>query len=139
MRRVDVVYCFIYDEVTKKILMVHNGDVDTWSMPGGAVEEGETLEQAAVREVFEETGLEVRIQNVVAVNECLFEEKKEHAIFFTFKADIIGGEIAITRPDEISVVEWVSVERANELMPYHKDGVEELLISSSKYLFQGIV
>ncbi len=44
-------------------------------MPGGAVEEGETLEQAAIREVYEETNLLVNIKDIVAVNECIFQDR----------------------------------------------------------------
>lgn len=55
--------------------MVYNKDVDSWSMPGGAVENNETLEQAAKREVLEETGLVVEIEDVAAVNECFFKKK----------------------------------------------------------------
>ena len=50
MIRVDVVYAFIYKEDEKKILMVNNKG-GGWSLPGGAVEQGETLEQAVIREV----------------------------------------------------------------------------------------
>lgn len=137
MERVNVVYCLIYNAETEQILMVHNADVDSWSMPGGAVEDNETLEQAAIREVMEETGLVVEINDVVAINECIFNKKNEHAIFITFRANIVGGEISISDYDEISTIKWVDIPTANKLMPYHKYGINKLIRNSSTYYFQG--
>lgn len=137
MKRVNVVYCLIYDEENEQVLMVHNKDVNSWSMPGGAVEDEETLEQAAIREVKEETGLQVEISDVVAVNECLFTKNNEHAIFITFKAKIIGGKISIESPNEISTITWLDIPTADKLMPYHKCGVSKLIHNSSTYNFQG--
>lgn len=135
MIRVDVAYAFIYKEDEKKILMVNNKG-GGWSLPGGAVEQGETLEQAVIREAKEETGLTIEVGEIIAVNEAIFKEKGHHALFITFKAKIIEGEISIKNKDEISEIEWVNIQRANELMPYHPNGVESLLKASSPYTFQ---
>jgi 8-oxo-dGTP diphosphatase len=139
LKRVDVAYCLIYNEETEQVLMVHNKDVNTWSMPGGAVEDDETLEQAALREVKEETGLLVEINDVVAINECFFKRNNEHALFVTFRAKIIGGKISIENPNEISTITWVDILSADKLMPYHKCGVSKLIRNSSTYYFQGQV
>lgn len=42
-----------------RVLMQHRGDNDLWGLPGGAVELGETVEETAIREVLEETGLNI--------------------------------------------------------------------------------
>lgn len=136
MRKVDVAYCLISND-RNQILMVYNGDVDSWSMPGGLVEEGETIEQAAIREVYEETGLEVEINNMLAINECQSINKNEHAIFFTVGASIKGGSIEILNPNEITVVKWMDIEEADLLMLYHKDGISSIINCNAKYIDQG--
>lgn len=136
MFRVDVVYAFIYKEEEKKILMVNNKG-EGWSLPGGAVEKMETLEQAVIREVKEETNLIIEIDEILAVNEAFFESKKHHALFITFKATIIESEISIMDKEEITEIAWIDIEEANELMPYYPNGVSSLLKNSSVYTFQG--
>lgn len=137
LKSVKAVYALIYNKDSNEVLMVYNKDSNGWSMPGGAVEENETLEEATIREVQEETGLLVRVGDVVAVNERFFQEKNEHAIFITFNAEIIGGEISIERPDEISKIKWVDIHTADKLMPYHKEGINKLKRNSARYCFQG--
>jgi mutator protein MutT len=58
-----------------QVILVRRGSPPSygaWSLPGGAVEVGETLEEAVVREVAEEIGLEVTAEEVVAVLERIF-------------------------------------------------------------------
>lgn len=137
MKRVNAVYALLYNKDNNQVLMVNNKDNNSWTLPGGAVEDNETLEQAIIREVQEETGLLVKVGDIVSINERFFEEDKIHAIFFTFSAEIIGGNISIQYPDEISKIEWVDINIANELMPYHKEGINKLLINCATYYFQG--
>ncbi|MEC5424263.1 NUDIX hydrolase [Virgibacillus sp. C22-A2] len=136
MVREDVVYALIYNQAKEKILMVKNVG-SAWTLPGGAVEKGETLEQAIIREVREETNLTIEIEHIVAVNEAFFIDKGVHPIFFTFKVKVIDGEIAIIDENEISEIKWVDLETANALMPYHPNGIRSILFSRSPYRFQG--
>ncbi len=52
---------FVIDRYNKKILLVKHKKFNKWVQPGGHIEEDETPEEAAVREVFEETGLRIKL------------------------------------------------------------------------------
>lgn len=121
MKRVNYVNAIIIDEETGKILLVRNGNQHSsyWSFPGGGVEGSESLEQALVREVQEETGFIVQPLQIYSVREVLFMNRNEHALIFTFTAKIAGGELAISDPDhEILEARWMDIRTANQLMPY---------------------
>jgi 8-oxo-dGTP diphosphatase len=111
-KRVDVVYVLIQKNDT--LMMVKNEE--SWSLPGGKREAGETLEEAAKREVYEETGVTVKVNGLVNVNERIAEN---HDLFFTFKGEIIHGHIQLGRDEEIQQVEWVDIEKAQKRMPWY--------------------
>ena len=136
MKRVDVAYACIRNK-QNQILMVYNQDAGHWSMPGGKVEQSEFLDQALIREVKEETGYDVSVGEIISVNERKIVESKEHALFFTFTCELLGGEMKITDPEEISEVTWVDISIANQHMPYHEQGVEQLMMEKTRYKNQG--
>lgn len=134
MKRVDVAYGLICKD--GHVLIVHNVG-GGWSLPGGAVEADETLEEAVIREVKEETGLSVKVGHIVAVNEAFIKENNHHALFFTFTSQIVSGELAIQDEDEIDAVEWIDFATAAKRLPYYEEGVEKLLAYKVPYIWQG--
>ena len=75
-----------------KVLMVKRGNqpgIGLWSMPGGYVDRGEVVEEAAMREVLEETGLEVKVERQVG----LFSKQGHPVIVAAFAAREVGGTL----------------------------------------------
>lgn len=135
MEEVKVAYALIKN-FHNQILIVLNHE-GNWSLPGGRVEADETLIEATIRETYEETGFEVKVGNLLAVNEARITKRNHHALFFTFDAQIIGGVEEIKMPHEISQIEWVTIEMANNRMPYYTEGIEKIFNSYAHYYNQG--
>ena len=82
-----------------EILLIRRSDSGTWDLPGGAVEPGETPSEAVVREIREETGLEVSIVCVAGVfggkafRHTYPDGQRIEAFSVTFECRIAGGEL----------------------------------------------
>lgn len=90
-----------------------------WSLPKGHVEAGETAEQAAMREVEEETGISGRITARLGSVDYTFtaEGKRIHKRVHHFLMVAIGGELS-DADIEVTEVAWVPLEKLDERLAY---------------------
>jgi ADP-ribose pyrophosphatase YjhB (NUDIX family) len=65
----------------------------TWSLPGGAVQSGESLERCLVREVKEETGLDIAVERLLYV--CDRIEQGAHVVHISFAVRRTGGALTL--------------------------------------------
>lgn len=100
--RIEAAGAAVFDDAGRVLLIKENYDRERWGFPGGAVEAGETPEQAVVREVREETGAEVRIDSLVGVYVVADSPLSVHV----FRCEIIGGTPAVPSSGEIADVRW---------------------------------
>jgi ADP-ribose pyrophosphatase YjhB (NUDIX family) len=104
----------------ERILLVERGHEPLkgyWSLPGGAVETGERLEDALRREVREETGLQVEIVHLIEVFERIMPgeggQTEYHYILMDYICRPIGGTLAAS--DDASRAAWFSQDELGSL------------------------
>jgi 8-oxo-dGTP diphosphatase len=95
----------------------HDPQKGLWSVPGGALEVGETLADALRREMREETGLEIRPLEVVEVFERIVRDgdgrPEYHYVLVDYLCERIGGEL---RPaDDATRAAWIELDRLSAI------------------------
>lgn len=78
-----------------KVLLIRRGtppSVGEWSLPGGRIEPGERVVEAALRELREETGVEARLTGLIDVVDGLFPEVGRHLVLIDYAAEWLSGE-----------------------------------------------
>lgn len=103
----------------RKILLVHHTYQDAWFMPGGSVHKGETLEQAAYREVFEETKVVLNDLTFIGTFTSFLEGKSDHISLFVSEDFICREDADARSPEysedyEIDLVQWFSINNLPE-------------------------
>jgi 8-oxo-dGTP diphosphatase len=98
------------------VLLVHRPKYDDWSLPKGKLEDGETWEQGALREVEEETGLRCELGEEVGRTNYAVEAGPKEVRYFRMTC---AGEARAQ--NEVDAVRWVPLTEARELLTHPRD------------------
>ncbi|MDO8472063.1 MAG: NUDIX domain-containing protein [bacterium] len=95
---------------------------NTWSVPGGHLEVGESWEDTARREVLEETGVVIHKIRFGAVTNDIFTSEQKHYVTIWMLSDYQSGEPTITEPDKFIQQGWFDFEHLPEplFLPWHQ-------------------
>lgn len=102
-----------------EVLIVKHTKGNHWSFPKGHMEEDETEVQTALREVKEETGLDIHIDDSFRESITYYpcQSIKKEVVFFLAKA--INYDFT-PQPEEISQIRWMQLEDADQLLTHSK-------------------
>ncbi|MEQ1931912.1 MAG: NUDIX hydrolase [Parvularculaceae bacterium] len=104
-----------------EVLLIRRGKapfLGQWSIPGGGLHYGETIEAATIREVLEETGVEIRLGELLGVFEALPAETGGHVVMIDHAAEWLAGEPVAG--DDAAAAEFVGLEEALRRVSWDK-------------------
>jgi 8-oxo-dGTP diphosphatase len=112
-----------------EVAVVHRPRYDDWSLPKGKLDEGEDFEQAALREVEEETGLRCKLGR--ALGDTSYTDRKDRPkLVRYFEMQPEGGDFAAN--DEVDELRWLAPGAARDLLSYDFD--RELIEGAAREL-----
>jgi ADP-ribose pyrophosphatase YjhB (NUDIX family) len=123
-------FAIIFDD-SGRVLLCHRRDLDVWNLPGGGAEKGEMPTESVIREVWEETGLEVAVERLAGV----YGKTDKDELVFTFICRVLGGQLAVT--DESSECQYFEVDDFPiNTIPKHVERIHDAVRSSSQPVFR---
>src|SRR5215213_2074307 len=107
-----------------KVCVVHRARYDDWSLPKGKLDEGESFEEAALREVREETGLRCRLGRELEPVRYTVKGRPKLVRYWVME---VVEDAGLEPNDEVDELRWVAVAQAERLLTYAHD--QELVAS----------
>ena len=101
-----------------RIAVVHRPRYDDWSLPKGKLDPGETWEQAALREIEEETGLRCRLEDELAPARYLSRGAPKTVRWWRMA---VVEDLGLERDDEVDELRWLTPDEAALLLTYEHD------------------
>jgi 8-oxo-dGTP diphosphatase len=88
-----------------------------WTLPGGGLDFGEHPERAVVREVMEETGLEIKVSELAGIDSQLFELSNErvHVLRILYRAEVVGGTLRDEADGTTDLARWHTPAEAHTI------------------------
>lgn len=119
-----------------QVLLQKRADVGLWGIPSGHIEIGETVSEAAIREVKEETNLDIRIKKLIGVYSDPHSQvfaypngKVVHFITTCFLAEITGGDLRCHSDESLEIKFFGQQNLPQDLLKMHprwlKDALEK--------------
>lgn len=119
----------LFDETRQKVLLTRRVDNGRWCLPGGGMEAGESVEECCIREVFEETGLQVKVKRLIGIysnpNQLVVypDGHRAHFVVMNFEVEAVGGKLGLS--DETSEVGYFTLAEMAS-MPIHDRHAERV-------------
>ncbi|MBV9712367.1 MAG: NUDIX hydrolase [Ktedonobacteraceae bacterium] len=110
------------DMVSMEVALVGRSQAGIWALPKGTPQSGETIEQVAVREAQEETGLQVRLIAYIGSISYSFvrDQIRYHKQVRHFLLEAIGGDTRL-HDSEYDIVEWFPLHEACRRLTYQNE------------------
>ena len=113
----------IFRNNNSEVLIVQRRDVPVWVLPGGGIDEGETPEQAVVRELKEETGLLVTVTRKTG---CYLPANPFTSTAHVYECEVISGDL--TQSDETRHVRYAPMQQLpTHFFAYHREWLDDAL------------
>jgi 8-oxo-dGTP diphosphatase len=110
-----------FDDGRLEVLVVHRARYDDWSFPKGKLDDGETFEDAALREVTEETGLVCRLDGELASTRYRDSSGRPKIVRYWRMTPVTGEIGSFVFNTEIDDLRWLRVNQALDVLTYQHD------------------